>query len=104
MKLGYAAKENKKRRFHALDDKIYRWDVMVIAWTKVKQNRGSAGVDKQTLMDIQRMGVVSFLEDCIKRLEEGRYRPLPVRRVYIPNAQPTTQSIGRARITAISCC
>lgn len=32
MKLGHAAEANKKRRFHALFDKVSRWDVMATAW------------------------------------------------------------------------
>lgn len=31
-KLGHAAKENKKRRFHALYDKVYRLDILWEAW------------------------------------------------------------------------
>ncbi|WP_200906014.1 hypothetical protein [Paenibacillus sp. IHB B 3415] len=33
-KLGHAAKENNKRRFHALYDKVYRWDVLSEAWRR----------------------------------------------------------------------
>ncbi len=94
MKLGHAAKANRKRRFHALYDKVYRWDVMVMAWAKVRQNQGAAGIDEQTLADINRMGVSEFLIDCIGRLEEGRYRPLPVRRVYIPKSDGRKRPLG----------
>ncbi|GFP20426.1 hypothetical protein HKBW3S03_01928 [Candidatus Hakubella thermalkaliphila] len=31
-KLGYAAKVSKKRSFHAVSDKVYRWDVLQEAW------------------------------------------------------------------------
>ena len=44
-----AAKENPKRRFHALYDKVYREDIMRIAWRRVKANSGSAGIDQETI-------------------------------------------------------
>ena len=59
-KIGYAAKASKKRRFHALYDKIYRWDVLQEAWRRVKARKGAAGIDHQTLTDIEKMGVGNF--------------------------------------------
>lgn len=41
-KLYLAAKANKKRRFHALFDKVYRKDVLQKAWQQVKANGGVA--------------------------------------------------------------
>lgn len=94
MKLGHAAKANKKRRFHALFDKVTRWDVMSTAWGRVKANKGAAGIDEQTLADILEMGSAEFLLDCIQHLEEGKYRPLPVRRVYIPKSDGRKRPLG----------
>ena len=42
-KLWAAAKQSSGRRFHALYDRIYRDDVLVEAWERVKANRGAAG-------------------------------------------------------------
>lgn len=56
-KLGHAAKENKKRRFHALYDKVYRVDILWEAWRRVRANEGSAGVDGETLADIVNAGI-----------------------------------------------
>jgi len=39
------AKEEPKRRFHALIDKVYRMDFLKEAWRMVRRNGGSPGVD-----------------------------------------------------------
>lgn len=78
-KLGYAAKESKKRRFHALYDKVYRWDVLEEAWRKVRANKGAAGIDKQTLNDIEGMGVEKFLIACQRSLKEKKTTIAPCR-------------------------
>ncbi|MED1919914.1 hypothetical protein P4V64_32065, partial [Bacillus thuringiensis] len=43
------AKANSKRRFHALYDKIYRPDILATAWRRVKANKGSGGIDGQSI-------------------------------------------------------
>lgn len=94
-KLYLAAKVNKKRRFHALHDKLTdRWDIMRTAWQRVKKNRGAAGVDRQTLAEIEEMGSISFVLDCIRQLQNGTYRPAPVRRVYIPKSDGRQRPLG----------
>ena len=51
-----AAKADPKRRFHALYDKIYRRDVLERAWEQVRQNGGAAGIDRQTITDVEQYG------------------------------------------------
>ncbi|MGN7762406.1 group II intron reverse transcriptase/maturase [Paenibacillus sp. 22594] len=93
-KLGHAAKENKKRKFHALYDKVYRWDVLCEAWKRVKANKGAAGVDAVTLADIEKQGETRFLKDCERDLKEGNYHPQPVRRHYIPKKDGKPRPLG----------
>jgi RNA-directed DNA polymerase len=93
-KLGHAAKENKKRRFHALYDKIYRMDILWEAWRRVRANKGAAGVDGETLADIEQQGEHVFVHDCHKLLKEGNYHPQPVRRQYIPKKDGKLRPLG----------
>lgn len=93
-KLGYAAKVSKKRRFHSLYDKVYRWDVLQEAWQRVKARKGAAGIDHQTLADIEKLGVEKFLAECQQELQKGSYRPMPVRRHYIPKKDGKMRPLG----------
>jgi group II intron reverse transcriptase/maturase len=79
-----AAKADPGRRFHALYDKVSRRDVMERAWELVRANRGAAGIDKQTIADVEEYGVARLLDQLAADLREGRWRPLPARRVFIP--------------------
>lgn len=79
-----AAKQSTTRKFHALYDKVYRWDILQRAWQEVKANGGASGIDGETLEGIEQQGVDNVLRELQIQLREGRYRPLPVRRVYIP--------------------
>lgn len=79
-----AAKAQKERRFGVLYDKVYREDILWAAWRQVRANRGSAGVDGQTIRDIEEGGVEQFLEELAAELREKRYRPNRIRRVYVP--------------------
>jgi RNA-directed DNA polymerase len=84
-----AAKQSATRRFHALYDKVYRRDILQRAWQQVKTNGGAPGVDGETLEDIEQQGVDNVLRELQIQLQEGRYRPLPVKRVYIPKPGKT---------------
>src|SRR3954471_10911432 len=79
-----AAKADPGRRFHALYDKVHRRDVLERAWELVRANRGAAGIDRQTIADVERYGVWRLLEELDADLKEARWRPLPARRVFIP--------------------
>jgi len=93
-KLYRAAKEAPQRQFGVLYDKVYRRDVMEEAWQRVRRNRGSAGVDKQTIATIEGYGVDRLLNELAAELREKRYRPQPVRRVYIPKPGKPGQQRG----------
>ena len=79
-----SAKADPGRRFHALRDKVYRRDVLWRAWVAVRRNDGAPGIDKITLADVEEYGVDRLLGELAQDLREGRWRPLPARRVLIP--------------------
>jgi len=79
-----AAKADPGRRFHALNDKVSRRDVLWRAWAAVRANNGAPGIDRTTLADVEEYGVVRLLDELAGDLKAGRWRPLPARRVLIP--------------------
>jgi RNA-directed DNA polymerase len=79
-----AAKADPGRRFHALYDKVFRRDVLERAWGQVRANRGAAGIDRTTIADVEQYGVDRLLDELAADLKDGRWRPLPARRVFIP--------------------
>jgi len=93
-RLWVAAKRSPKRRFHALMDRIWRADILREAWRRVKRNRGSAGVDRETLAEIEQYGVERLLGELGVMLHAGTYRPQPVLRRYIPKADGRQRPLG----------
>ena len=79
-----AAKADPGRRFHALYDKVHRRDVLERAWGLVRANRGAAGIDQETIADVEHYGASRLLDDLAANLKDGSYRPLATRRVFIP--------------------
>src|SRR5579864_9595394 len=73
------------RKVHSLIDKVYQRKNLEMAWEMVKANRGSGGVDGQSLE-----GFAAQLDQQLDRLQselkEDVYRPQPVRQVQIPKA------------------
>jgi group II intron reverse transcriptase/maturase len=78
------AKADPGRRFHALYDKVYRRDVLERAWGLVRANRGAAGIDRQTIADVEEYGIAKLLDELVADLKDGSFRPLAARRVFIP--------------------
>ena len=93
-KLYLTAKKCDSRRFHALYDKVYRDDVLFEAWKRVKANKGSSGIDGIRIEDIEAMGIETYLTGIKNELQDGAYRPSPVKRVMIPKPDGSERPLG----------
>lgn len=88
------AKKDKRRRFHALYERIFRLDILWRAWKEVRANKGSAGIDSITFEMIEEYGVEEYLLDIQEDLQNKKYRPKPVKRVYIPKPDGKQRPFG----------
>jgi RNA-directed DNA polymerase len=87
------AKADPGRRFHAPGDKVHRRDVLRRARVTVRRNNGAPGIDATTLAEVEEYGVDRFFGELAAQLREGRWRPLPARRGFIPKPGVTEQRL-----------
>lgn len=71
---------------------------MVMAWKRVKANRGSAGVDGKTIAETADE-LKTHWPRIREALLEGSYRPEPVRRVQIPKPGGGMRELGIPTVT-----
>ena len=95
-KLYQKAKQEKEYRFYLLYDKVYRMDILSHAYQLVKSNKGAGGIDGITFEDIEEMegGQQRYLASIAGELKNKTYKPMPVRRVYIPKPDGSKRPLG----------
>src|SRR5450759_4913920 len=74
----------KKVKVHSLTGRIDD-RMMLAAFKSVKQNRGAAGIDKQSIVMFE-ANLDQNLLALMRDLKSGEFYPRPLRRVYIPKA------------------
>lgn len=72
-------------KVHSLIDKIYQRKNLEMAWERVRANRGSGGVDGQSVSEFAERADEQ-LNRLQEELKERSYQPQPVRQVRIPKA------------------
>jgi len=88
------AKTEPGYRFYALYDKVYREDILAHAYAQCRSNKGTPGVDGQGFADVEAFGVERWLGELALALKEEKYRPDPIRRVFIPKANGKLRPLG----------
>jgi len=95
-KLHRWAAQDEQARFGDLFNLVCDPATLLVAWERVKRNRGSrtAGVDGQTRTRVEQMGVDRVLAELHRELKDGTYRPLPARERLIPKRSGKLRSLG----------
>ena len=80
-------------KWFSLMDKVYALKTLMAAWTRVRSNKGAAGVDGQS---IERFAAKAeeYLAELSTALREGTYQPQAVKRVDIPKGDGKTRPLG----------
>ncbi|MDQ6807609.1 MAG: group II intron reverse transcriptase/maturase [Actinomycetota bacterium] len=100
-KLHKWAKDDQDRRFQDLHNLVCDPAMMVVAWERVRTNRGSrsAGVDGQTAAYVEKvLGVDKFLGDLREELRSGSFRPSAVKQRSIPKRGGKLRYLGIATV------
>jgi RNA-directed DNA polymerase len=80
------------KRFNKLWHMLISPEWLSQAWEEIRRNQGSqtAGIDHMTAIDVD----LNLINKLAEELEANRYRPTPVRRVYIPKANGKVRPLG----------
>jgi RNA-directed DNA polymerase len=81
-----------KIKHHSLTGRI-TLSLMHRAFRNVRRNRGAAGIDRQSIVAFQ-SNLEENLLALMRRLKNGSYQPLPLRRVHLPKGPGQTRPLG----------
>ena len=102
-KLHRWARDDTHRRFDDLFNLVADPAFLVVAWDRVRGNKGArtAGVDGHTVSYVQTVrGVEGFLDELRVQLRDRSFRPLPVRERMVPKAGGKLRRLGIATVAA----
>ncbi len=107
IKIYLKAKQEPDVRFHSLYDKLCSMRFLREAYRRVKAKKGGPGVDGVDFEAIEAQGVDNFLLALQHELQTKTYRPLPVKRKYVPKANGKLRPLGiptiKDRVAQMSC-
>lgn len=81
------------RKVHSLIDKVYSHRNLGIAWEKVRANKGAGGIDGVSIERFE-ADKDKYLDELHRALRDDRYKPMPVRRTWIPKAGGKQRPLG----------
>jgi retron-type reverse transcriptase len=87
-----------KIKHHSLTGRI-TLPLMHLAFRNVRRNRGAAGIDRESIVAFE-VNLADNLLALMRRLKDGSYKPLPLRRVRIPKGQGQTRPLGIPMVRA----
>lgn len=76
-----------------LMERILSKENLQMAIKKVKQNKGAPGIDKMTVQEVEQH-FQQYQKEIISLIMNKKYRPMPVKRVYIPKANGKQRPLG----------
>jgi group II intron reverse transcriptase/maturase len=82
-----------KFKRHSLINQVWNERNLEKAWLRVKQNKGSAGIDDVSILEFEQ-NLSKNLAEIQRSLKENRYTPKPVKRVFIPKDKGKTRPLG----------
>ena len=100
-KLHRWAREDPHRRFDDLHNLVADPAFLLVAWARVRGNKGArtAGVDGETAYYVQTVRSVEvFLDELRSQLKDRSFRPLPVRERMIPKGGGKMRRLGIAAV------
>lgn len=82
-----------KQKWHSIYGQILFDRKLMAAWKQVEDNKGSGGIDNETIESFK-ADEENKIMDILKELREKTYKPTPVRRVYIPKKNGKKRPLG----------
>lgn len=82
-----------KFKWHSIYGQILFDRKLKAAWEKVEANKGSGGIDGETI-DSYRLHLDENLDSLLQKLRSKEYKPSPVRRHYIPKKNGKMRPLG----------
>lgn len=107
LKLYDKAKRDASVKFYILYDKVFLPHILREAYSQVRGNGGSPGIDGQTFKEIETHGLTLFLDELGESLRRRTYRPKAVKRVWIEKGNGGKRPLGiptiRDRVAQAAC-